>query len=625
MTVIYRYQSRRRTAANWTSGNEVLYDGEIGYETDTGKFKIGDGVTAWNSITDYFEAGAGGGGGTWGSITGTLSAQTDLNTALSGKVATTVTVNGQALSGNVTLTTAHVSDSSNKRYVTDAQLTVIGNTSGTNTGDQTNISGNAATVTTNANLTGHVTSVGNAAVLGSFTVAQLNTALSDGDIATGGGTATGTNTGDQDLSSYATTSAVAAGYQPKSTNLTTVAGLGSASQQLRTNAGGTAVEWFTPAAASGDVVGPASSTDNAIARFDSTTGKLLQDMSKATIADTGAVSITPDANATALTVASHTQTASNPWLNVAQTWNNAAVDFVGESVNYTNTASGAASVVWERKVGGNRVAAFTKSGGFTHYTGATTADHATAWNFQGTATGAQAASGANSFLTGRANTASGAESVVLGGYNNIASGAGAICGGGFSNTASGNETVALGSQNTASGVGAVCIGVSNTASGGYGAVSIGYEASTSNRAVFAHAGLKFAAAGDAQSMIASLKAATTDATQTTMQAASANFVIPADTAWAFSALIVGRSNEADGNDCAAWTVTGLLKRDESNNTTIVGTITKTLLAADAGAAAWDVTIEADNTNEALAVKVTGDAATNIRWVAKVDIASVTYA
>jgi len=39
--------------------------------------------------------------------------------------------------------------------------------------------GNAATVTTNANLTGHVTSVGNAAVLGSFTSSQLATALTN--------------------------------------------------------------------------------------------------------------------------------------------------------------------------------------------------------------------------------------------------------------------------------------------------------------------------------------------------------------------------------------------------------------------------------------------------------------
>lgn len=72
-------------------------------------------------------------------------------------------------------------------YVTDAEKIVIGNTSGVNTGDQTNISGNAATVTTNANLTGHVTSVGNAAVLGSFTLAQLNAAISDADIPSGSG------------------------------------------------------------------------------------------------------------------------------------------------------------------------------------------------------------------------------------------------------------------------------------------------------------------------------------------------------------------------------------------------------------------------------------------------------
>ena len=61
--------------------------------------------------------------------------------------------------------------------------TFSGTSSGTNTGDQTNISGNAATVTTNANLTGHVTSVGNAAVLGSFTLSELSAAVSDAEIA----------------------------------------------------------------------------------------------------------------------------------------------------------------------------------------------------------------------------------------------------------------------------------------------------------------------------------------------------------------------------------------------------------------------------------------------------------
>jgi hypothetical protein len=44
-------------------------------------------------------------------------------------------------------TTAAFSASANKNFVTDAQLTVIGNTSGTNTGDQTTVSGNAGTAT----------------------------------------------------------------------------------------------------------------------------------------------------------------------------------------------------------------------------------------------------------------------------------------------------------------------------------------------------------------------------------------------------------------------------------------------------------------------------------------------
>ena len=42
-----RLQQRRDTAANWTSNNPTLAGGEIGYETDTKKFKVGDGSTAW--------------------------------------------------------------------------------------------------------------------------------------------------------------------------------------------------------------------------------------------------------------------------------------------------------------------------------------------------------------------------------------------------------------------------------------------------------------------------------------------------------------------------------------------------------------------------------------------------
>jgi hypothetical protein len=46
-------QFRNDTAANWTSANPTLLAGEQGYETDTGKLKIGNGSTAWNSLA-YF-------------------------------------------------------------------------------------------------------------------------------------------------------------------------------------------------------------------------------------------------------------------------------------------------------------------------------------------------------------------------------------------------------------------------------------------------------------------------------------------------------------------------------------------------------------------------------------------
>ena len=46
-------QQRRGTAAQWTSANPVLNAGEMGWESDTNKFKIGDGTNHWADL-DYF-------------------------------------------------------------------------------------------------------------------------------------------------------------------------------------------------------------------------------------------------------------------------------------------------------------------------------------------------------------------------------------------------------------------------------------------------------------------------------------------------------------------------------------------------------------------------------------------
>jgi len=50
-----RMQLRRDTATNWISSNPTLADGEPGYETDTGRLKIGDGTTAWTSLDYSFD------------------------------------------------------------------------------------------------------------------------------------------------------------------------------------------------------------------------------------------------------------------------------------------------------------------------------------------------------------------------------------------------------------------------------------------------------------------------------------------------------------------------------------------------------------------------------------------
>lgn len=52
-----RMQQRRGTATQWTTANPILNVAEIGYETDTNKFKIGDGTNHWADL-NYFVDGA---------------------------------------------------------------------------------------------------------------------------------------------------------------------------------------------------------------------------------------------------------------------------------------------------------------------------------------------------------------------------------------------------------------------------------------------------------------------------------------------------------------------------------------------------------------------------------------
>jgi hypothetical protein len=75
-------------------------------------------------------------------------------------------------------------------------------------------------------------------------------------------------------------------------NTLTKATLTAGTNVTITNAAGAITIAATGGGGTGDVVGPASSTDNAFARFDSTTGKLLQNSTGATLSDTGAAVFT---------------------------------------------------------------------------------------------------------------------------------------------------------------------------------------------------------------------------------------------------------------------------------------------------------------------------------------------
>ena len=106
-----------------------------------------------------------------------IDAKVTANAAITGATKTKITYDSKGLvTSGADATTADIADSVDKRYVTDANLTVIGNTSGTNTGDQT-LSGLGGVPTTRS-LTVNGTSADLSADR-TFTVTDANLSTSD--------------------------------------------------------------------------------------------------------------------------------------------------------------------------------------------------------------------------------------------------------------------------------------------------------------------------------------------------------------------------------------------------------------------------------------------------------------
>jgi hypothetical protein len=196
---------RRDTAANWTSANPVLQLGEVGWERDTLKAKLGDGVTAWNllayaiqpyDLDDYalLESPV---------FTGTPSAPTPTAGDDSTAIATTAFVKDQGyvgadspvLTGNPTAPTPVTTDNDTSIATTEFVKAVLA-AAGYITADSPVLTGDptAPTPATADNDTSIATTAFVKAVLASVGISKIKFGIDTVDIATQNVTATKTVT-----------------------------------------------------------------------------------------------------------------------------------------------------------------------------------------------------------------------------------------------------------------------------------------------------------------------------------------------------------------------------------------------------------------------------------------------
>jgi len=176
-----RMQQRRGTASQWVSSNAgdgpILNAGEIGWESDTNKFKIGDGVSYWDDLTYFVDAtdvvaaalGAYLQDSDVGAVSGVAGLDASKNLIVPG---TSIHIEGAT--DNTNETTLTVVDPTADRTITFPDAT-----------------GTVAILDATQTLTNKSISLGSNTV--TSTLAQLNTAISDADVASLAGTETLTN------------------------------------------------------------------------------------------------------------------------------------------------------------------------------------------------------------------------------------------------------------------------------------------------------------------------------------------------------------------------------------------------------------------------------------------------
>jgi len=455
--------------------------------------------------------------------------------------------------------------------------TFSGTSSGTNTGDQT------------ITLTGDVTGSGT----GSFAATIAANAVTAGKIASNAVT---TSKLDAEAVTYAKIQPLAAA----STLLGRGTAGGTTVREISIGAGLAMSGDTLSASGTGNVVGPASSTANAVARFNLTTGKLIQesaividDIDATTQQNVAIRNVDPAANSAIVITPKGTgafivgpKPDGLPAAGNARGAN--AVDFQRSRTAAAYVASGFRSVILNG--GGNTASGYSAT--------VLNGDSNQASNFYASVLSGQSnvASGNASAVTGTSNTASGADSAAIGGTLNTASGGQALCLGGNNNTANATRGLARGQNAVAN--------------------RIGMQALANGQIV---------TTGDAQRGTVVMRRQTTDATPIPLSidgaaptgasiTTSTHFLLLNNQTCSIGIRIIARSSA--GADHARFLREIVISRDANSASTVIeneetiGTDFKT-----AGASGWGIAITADTTNGGLLITVTGAASTTINWVA----------
>jgi hypothetical protein len=229
----------------------------------------------------------------------------------------------------------------------------------------------------------------------------------------------------------------------------------------------------------------------------------------------------------------------------------------------------------------------------------------------------------SSVYAGSSNTNAGNNSAIGGSGNAIAANASVnFIGGGSHNSAGGSTaTIAGGANGIATNFASIGGGLQNKATATAATVPGGAYAIASHFGQMAYSSQKLANDGDSQSSLFTLRITTASATETELSLSNDSFpgirmTVGSGGVWSFRALITAK--RASNGNAAGWEIKGVIK-NVGGTTSLVG-VTKTELGKDV--AGWDANISADDTNDALVIKVVGEASATISWTAAVNTAEL---